>query len=585
MTTSRTTSPRAGGAGSPSEPQWVSDVIAEQLRTFEIPFISLTPGSSYRGLHDSLVNHLGNTEPQMVLCLHEEHAVAVAHGYAKAAEKPMLVGIHANVGLMHAVMAVYNAYCDRVPMLIIGANGPGDAAERRPWIDWLHSSGDPGALIRPFVRWDDQPASLGASLESLVRGLQMTVSYPSAPTYVCLDVSAQEQPVTDGPKPIAPDRYGTPAPSVPAPETVDEIAGLLRGASAPVLLAGRLTRDPQAWARRIALAETISARVGTDLKVGSTFPTAHPLHIGVPGYMPGPDLREALRSADVILSLDWIDLGGALRAAYGENPVDATVISCTADSVLHNGWSKDHFELTLADISLDVRPDLLVEALLTALGPGSPSKSTVSRPEARRDASEDASGEITMAVLGRRLRSAVGENDVCLARVPLGWAAAEWDFDHPLDCLGSDGGGGVGSGPGMTVGAALALRDDERLVVGVLGDGDTLMGASALWTAANLNLPVLVVAANNGSFFNDEIHQGRVAERRGRPAENAWIGVRIDGPRPDLAEHVRGLGLQTFGPVTTLDDLDAVLEEAVAGAAVGPVFVDVHVARHPYQLG
>ncbi len=561
--------------------EWGSDVIADQLRTFGIPYVSLTPGSSYRGLHDSIVNHLGNTDPQMVLCLSEEHAVAVAHGYAKAAEKPMLVALHANVGLMHAVMAVYNAYCDRVPMLIIGANGPWDAAERRPWIDWLHSSGDPGALIRQFVRWDDQPASLAATLESLVRGLQLTTSYPHAPVYICLDVSVQEQPFDGGTQLLPPARYSAPARAVPADDTVAQIADLLRGATAPVLLAGRVTRDVGAWARRVELAEAIRARVGTDLKVGSTFPTEHPLHIGEPGYFPGTELLEALRAADVILALDWIDLGGTLRAAFVEREIEATVILCTSDSSMHNGWSKDHFELSVGDVNVSIQPDVLVEKLLPAFR-GDSSSAAAPRGETVASVAEGQVGAITMRALARVLRGAVGGRDVCLARVPLGWAAGEWAFDHPLDCLGADGGGGVGSGPGMTVGAALALRDEERLVIGVLGDGDTLMGASALWTAAKLGLPMLVVAANNGSFFNDEIHQGRVAAHRGRPEENAWIGVRIDGPRPDLAEHVRGLGVETFGPVSTVEELAAVLPAAIARAEEGPVFVDAHVARENY---
>ena len=200
-------------------------------------------------------------------------------------------------------------------------------------------------------------------------------------------------------------------------------------------------------------------------------------------------------------------------------------------------------------------------------------------------ATPSASGPITTPALAQTLRRAVAGRDVCLARIPLGWAAAEWEFAHPLDCLGADGGGGIGSGPGMTVGAALALRDDDRLVIGVLGDGDTLMGASALWTAAHLQLPMLVVAANNGSFYNDEVHQRRVAARRERPAENASIGVRIDGPRPDLAEHVRGLGLTTFGPVRTVEEFEAVLSEATARARAEPVFVDVHTEQTVYQVG
>ena len=276
---------------------WASDVIAEQLRALGVPFISLTPGSSYRGLHDSLVNHLGDSDPQMVMCLHEEHAVAVAHGYAKATGRPLLVALHANVGLMHAVMAIYNAWADRVPMLIIGANGPWDAAQRRPWIDWLHTTGDPGALIRQFVRWDDQPASLEASLHSLMRAWQLTTTAPYAPTYVSLDVAMQERPLGDPVALLDPSRHAAPEPAVPSPASVTEIAEALAAAASPLLLVGRVSRDPEAWADRVALAHALSARVGTDLKIGSTFPTADPLHVGTPGYLPGAELRAAVDGA------------------------------------------------------------------------------------------------------------------------------------------------------------------------------------------------------------------------------------------------------------------------------------------------
>ena len=146
-----------------------SDVVAETLRALEIPYIALNPGSSYRGLHDSLVNHLGNRAPQMLLCLHEEHAVAIAHGYAKVTGKPLAAAVHANVGLMHASMAMFNAWCDRVPIIVLGATGPVDAPKRRPWIDWIHTARDQGALVRPFTKWDDQPASAEAARESLLR--------------------------------------------------------------------------------------------------------------------------------------------------------------------------------------------------------------------------------------------------------------------------------------------------------------------------------------------------------------------------------------------------------------------------------
>src|ERR1700678_482089 len=158
---------------------WSSDAFAELLRRLELPYLSLNPGASYRGLHDSLVNYLGNEAPEMLLCLHEESAVALAHGYAKVTETPMAVALHSNVGLMHATMALFNAFCDRVPMLVLGATGPVDAAQRRPWIDWIHTAADQGALIRAYVKWDDQPASVAAAIESLVRADAVTRAHPS----------------------------------------------------------------------------------------------------------------------------------------------------------------------------------------------------------------------------------------------------------------------------------------------------------------------------------------------------------------------------------------------------------------------
>ena len=125
-----------------------SDVAAEALRALDVPYIALNPGASYRGLHDSLVNHLGNARPQMLLCLHEEHAVAIAHGYAKVTGRAMAAAVHSNVGLFHATMAIFNAWCDRIPVIVIGATGPVDAAKRRPWIDWIHTARDQGAIVR-----------------------------------------------------------------------------------------------------------------------------------------------------------------------------------------------------------------------------------------------------------------------------------------------------------------------------------------------------------------------------------------------------------------------------------------------------
>ena len=305
-----------------------SDALAELLSRLDLRYIALVPGSSYRGLHDSLVNYNGNRDPQLLVCLHEEHAVAIAHGYAKVTGRPMAAALHSNVGLMHATMAIYNAYCDRVPMLIIGATGPVDAARRRPWIDWIHTSADQGALIRPYSKWDDQPASVEAALESLARAYSITREAPSAPTYVCLDVSLQEQPLAT--PPVIPDvrRDRSPRSHGPDAAAVKTTLGFLGQTRRPLFLLGRLGRDKQDWDRRVALAQRYRALVISDLKNGAVFPTSHPLHPNPPGIFLTAASAKLIGAADLILSLDWIDLAGTVSAAASHGyPASARIIS------------------------------------------------------------------------------------------------------------------------------------------------------------------------------------------------------------------------------------------------------------------
>ncbi len=174
-------------------PGFGSDVVADALRATDIPYVALNPGASYRGLHDSLVNYLGNEAPQMLLCLHEEAAIAIAHGYAKVTGKAMAAAVHSNVGLMHGTMAIFNAWCDRMPIVVLGATGPVDAVKRRPWIDWIHTARDQGALVRGYTKWDDQPASPAAAREAVLRANWIANTAPRGPTYVNLDAGMQEE--------------------------------------------------------------------------------------------------------------------------------------------------------------------------------------------------------------------------------------------------------------------------------------------------------------------------------------------------------------------------------------------------------
>jgi thiamine pyrophosphate-dependent acetolactate synthase large subunit-like protein len=558
-------------------PGWGSDVVAETLRALKIPYIALNPGASYRGLHDSIVNYLGNEMPQMLLCLHEEVAVAIAQGYAKVTGKAMAAAVHSNVGLFHATMAIFNAWCDRTPVIILGATGPVDAAKRRPWIDWIHTAADQGAIIRNYTKWDDQPASPAAARESLMRAAWIANTAPKGPVYVNLDAEMQENKLSEHLPPVDIARYTPETSTAAPPEALAAAASLLQSAKQPLLLIGRVSRSLERWNERVALAEALGARVITELKLGAAFPTDHPLHAGPPGTTAlGQQAQEALRNADVILSLDWVDLAGIFKGVFGDAQPQAKVIVVSNDFRIHNGWSMDYQGLPPADVLLPVTPDEAVPDLLKAIGaPAKPRQGLPAKPTQVPELSKD---KLLVNDLVRALKIAVGDRDVTLAHISLSWDGATWPFRHPLDYVGSEGGGGVGGGPGNAVGTALALKGSGRLVAAVCGDGDFMMSNTAIWTAAHYKIPVLIVVANNRSFFNDELHQERVARIRLRPVENRWIGQRISEPDIDIAALARSQGAQGFGPVTRADDLVTTLSKAVAAVEAGHVaVVDVRV--------
>jgi thiamine pyrophosphate-dependent acetolactate synthase large subunit-like protein len=553
---------------------WGSDAVAAILRALDIPYLALNPGASYRGLHDSIVNYLGNTHPQMLLCLHEESAVAIAQGYAKVSGRMMGAVVHSNVGLMHASMAIFNAWCDRVPMLVLGATGPWDAAKRRPWIDWIHTASDQGALVRGYTKWDNQPGSVVAAYEAILRAVQIANTAPRGPTYVNLDAALQESKI--GALPALPDvgRFRPPEPVQPAAKLVEAAAKLLSGGKHPVILAGRVSRSEAGWEQRVALAEKIQARVFTDIKLGAAFPTDHPLHAAPPATFLPPDAASLLREADVVLSLDWVDLAGVLKQAWGAEPVGAKVIQVSSDAHLHRGWSMDYQGLPAADVYMMCEPDAAVPLLLEAVKsrPRAVPAQAAALPHAAADT-------ITIRTLADALNAATRNIGVCITRLPLGWNGAYRPFRHPLDYIGSEGGGGVGAGPGITVGAALALKGGTRLPIAIMGDGDFLMGATALWTATHYGIPCLILVANNRSFFNDELHQERVAKERSRPVENRWIGQRISGPDIDLAMMARAQGAEGIGPVTQAAELKPAIEQGIRATQNGMVcVVDVRVA-------
>ena len=555
---------------------WGSDIAAQLLRRFNFPYISLNPGASYRGLHDSIVNHLGNVTPSMVLCQHEDHSVAIAHGYAKATGEPMACVLHSNVGLMHGMMSLYNAYCDRVPMFVLGATGPMDSSQRRPWIDWIHTTADQGAMVRDIVKWDNTPTSPDALMEAMCKANILTRSYPQAPTLITLDAGLQEASLPT--EAVFPDmsRYEAPLPPRPAKEAIAKAAELIKNAKRPLVLVGRCGVSMDDWKKRVDLVERLGAIVMTDLKLRACFPTDHPAHVAEPFNQFSPATRAVVAEADLILSLDWVDLGGAVGALKGQPPAPGKVIACSLDQMLHNGAHANYMSLPQADVFMASTSEQVVADLLDVIPAG---KKAPWRGKVEAKQKADDPSRITMPKIAKELRAAFADPDkVTLAGLCRGWPCDLWPFHDSQAYTGKDGGGGIGSGAGISVGVALAMHTRGRETVAVLGDGDFLMGASAVWSAVRAQVPMLILLNNNRSYFNDELHQETVARRRNRPVGNRWIGQSIGNPEVDIASLCTSYGAVGIGPVKAPGDLAAAIAKGVEAMRAGRVAViDVHV--------
>ncbi len=565
-------------SGSPDQHMaWGSDVAAQMLRRFNIPFISLNPGASYRGFHDSLVNHLGNENPGIILCLHEDHAVAIAHGYAKATGQPMACVLHSNVGLLHGAMSLFNAWLDRAPMLVLGATGPLDAPKRRPWIDWIHTSRDQAGLVRSMIKWDDQPSSPQALVEAMCRANIITRSAPTAPVYVVLDAGLQEMRLDNQSTPEIPDlaRFEPPPAPQPAETSIAAAAAILQSAKKPLVLVGRNSRNTVHWDERIKLVERLGAVVLSDLKTAAGFPTEHRAHVLPPGNQLNTEMREVMCEADAILSLDWIDLGGAVRQGHARGRVEAKIIHVSLDSLLHSGAHMDYQELPGVDVRVNACPEAMVACLNRALGAGN------KQPWRQRQQRQHNSWpQLHLTHVAAALREAFGADadKVSFTALARGWPIDLYPFRDPHAYLGKDGGGGIGSGPGLSVGAALGLTRLGRFPVAVLGDGDFAMGSSALWSAVRHRIALLVILNNNRSYYNDELHQETVANTRGRDKANRWIGQRIADPELDFARLAQAQGAVGIGPITRPSDIAAAMEQGVAALRAGQVcLIDCHI--------
>ncbi|OGQ78514.1 MAG: hypothetical protein A3F90_03780 [Deltaproteobacteria bacterium RIFCSPLOWO2_12_FULL_60_19] len=554
-----------------------SDLIVDLLKALGIEYVALNPGSSFRGIHDSLVNYSGG-RPEIILCCHEEIAVSVAHGYAKASGKPMAAIVHNVVGLQHASMAIYNAWCDRTPILVMGGTGPMNTSKRRPWIDWIHTALVQGHLVRDFVKWDDQPFGVEAIPSSILRGHRIAMSDPKGPVYLCFDVSDQEA-ALEKEIPI-PDvsRFRPPAPLQAEADAIKEAARLLSGAQHPVIVADYLGRDNEAVLSLVELADLLAAPV-IDLGARLNFPNTHPLNLT------GKN-RELIGNADVVLGLDVMDLFGALarQDAATHTSVSALkpgckVIHATLADISMRGWTTDFQELAPVDLPIVANTKVFLPALIEEIKrQGKFSKSVVDERRKHLAAQHDEirarwqselkkrwdEKPISPPRLAHEVWEAIKkESWLLVAGGFRSWPQRLWDWDTPGLYLGGYGGGGLGYAPGASVGASLIHRGTGTICVNLQRDGDLLYTTSALWTAANTKVPLLTVMTNNRVYYNDVEHQEKVAIARGRPPENKLIGMQMENPAVDFAGLARSFGISGEGPITEPEKIRPALDRAI----------------------
>jgi len=549
------------------EKKFGSDLIVDVIKQYDFEYVSFNPGSSFRALHDSLVHYGGNVKPESILCPHENTAVGMAHGYAKVTGRPMLTVLHNLVGLLHGCMAIYYAYTDRVPMVIAGATGPMDIARRRPHIDWIHTALIQGNAIRDYVKWDDQPYSLEAVPDSFARAYRIANMEPKGPTYICFDVTIQEEPAAKEVPLLNVRRLMPPTPIQADAAALETTADLLVHARNPVILAGYLGRNQASVGKLVELCDLLAIPV-VDLKYRFNFPNTHPLDLT------GSD---CLKSADVLLALDVRDLTGPTsdgsitkrsNRLQSILPGDCKIIEMGLSDLGVSSWSMQYEKVHEADVSIlcdtaAALPELIKKCSEKLSGDDGQKeairgrfKTLGQRHNQLRDQWKAEAHKnwdmqpMTVPRLVSEVWEVIKDEDWVLtasSNGAKGWPRKLWDWDQPYRFVGA--GLGTGTQINISLGVALAYRGTGKLVLDIQPDGDLLFDPAALWVASHHRIPMLVVMLNNRAYLNSWNHQVTMAKQRGNPAEEACIGTEIDHPAPDFARLAQSFGWYAEGPI------------------------------------
>lgn len=570
-----------------------SDFMVDVIKSLGIEYVCSNPGSSFRGLHESIINYGGNRNPEFITCCHEESSAAMAHGYFKIEGKPLAIMAHGTVGLQHASMAIYNAWCDRVPIYVIVGNIV-DATKRINAVEWAHSVQDAAAMVRDYVKWDDLPASLPHFAESAVRAYKIAMTPPTLPVLLVADAELQENPIPDNLALYIP-KLGQLSPPEGDPAAVAEAARMLVNAQNPVLLADRLARTPAGMKNLIDLAEALQAPV-ISRQGRMNFPTRHPLN-------QTGRADSLIRQADVILGLEMSDFWGSVnefrdqmrRTSELLARPGTKLISINADDLYTKSNYQDFDRLPEVDLAIAADGESTLPALTEAVKRlmtddkrracqergaqlAKARQQTLARDREAAAVGWDAS-PISTARLCAEIWNQVKDKDWSLVSPTIfvsNWPQRLWNMDKPYHYIGMQGGYGIGYGAPAATGAALANRKYGRLSLNIQCDGDLMYAPGVLWTAAHHQIPLLSVMHNNRGYHQEVMQVQIMADRHNRGIDRANIGTTITRPNIEYAKLAQSMGIYGDGPISDPKDLGPALKRAIDVVNRGePAVLDV----------
>jgi thiamine pyrophosphate-dependent acetolactate synthase large subunit-like protein len=567
-----------------------SDYMIDVVRNLGYEYVAAIPGTTFRGLQESVINYAGNTRPEWITCVHEEISGSIAHGYAKAAGKPMALMVHNTVGLQHATMAIYNAWADRVPMLVMLGNYA-DGALRIGGADWDHAATDDAAMVRGYVKYDEQPGSLEHFLESMLRGHGLMMTPPMGPIVMVCDQTLQEVPMSR--KPQAPMRSYVPATMPTAdPNAIHQIAQLLVTAKNPVIVVDRGTRSQAGVTALVALAEALQAPV-VDKLGRMNFPTNHYLN-GSNGMVNDADLILALDPGDLFSIVNQLE-DTIERVTKRRIRPDCKVVTIDSELLVGAGNYQDKQRFFQADLPVagdsEATLPFLVEAVNGAMSTSRRNENPQREARMREAFHLKRTSDMAAAAVGwdaspisiprlcMELWAQIKHQDWALvsqSSFQSNWQNRLWDFTGHHQYLGGSGAAGIGYIGGAAVGAALAHRTDGCLCISVQGDGDLMMGPGAMWTAAHHRIPLLTIVHNNRAWHQETMSIQILASRRDRHPERGRIGTVMTDPNINYAKVAQGFGVYAERPITDPADLGPAIARAIAVVKRGePALIDV----------